>query len=370
MSAFSKRKRTALDHSSRISAVEENHSTLEENLTNIETSVTNLSNSALKFNPTDGSIEIKNPNNTGSGSAGGGLIISQDATGAVSIKNTDTTTGSTLTLGTVGKHEAISIGRAGGAVRINSRYLGIFMGTGDDDGLTLSLDASSNNGEIILNEAQKHLYIGVKNAKEALKIASNGAITTTGNINGAPPLQMSYLSGVTSDIQTQLNLLGTSISGLPAPPQSSKHHILDFIITWDVEWSRDITIVDSVDWSDFLTLEGGANTYTAPFTGQITAAQLSFIDPPTDFNATGRRFRLRFGTDVRNYMDVPLIDTSGYSFSININTLSYEWLDFATVVDIPKNTLITLHMEEVINDSFTPKIPTGTKLRVSVLLEE
>mmetsp|Transcript_13482 Transcript_13482/g.17251 ORF Transcript_13482/g.17251 Transcript_13482/m.17251 type:complete len:370 (+) Transcript_13482:1219-2328(+) len=369
MSAFSKRKRTALDHSSRISAVEENHSTLEENLTNIETSVTNLSNSALKFNPTDGSIEIKNPNNTGSGSAGGGLIISQDATGAVSIKNTDTTTGSTLTLGTVGKHEAISIGRAGGAVRINSRYLGIFMGTGDDDGLTLSLDASSNNGEIILNEAQKHLYIGVKNAKEALKIASNGAITTTGNINGAPPLQMSYLSGVTSDIQTQLNLLGTSISGLPAPPQSSKHHILDFIITWDVEWSRDITIVDSVDWSDFLTLEGGANTYIAPFDCQITATQISYIDPPTDFNATARNFRLRFNTDLRTYNNVPLIDTSGLPFFQKINTLSHQWETFGTAVDTPKNTVVYLHMEEVIFDS-TPKIPIGTKLRVSLLLEE
>ena len=36
-----------------------------------------------------------------------------------------------------------------------------------------------------------------------------GALTTVGNVNGASPTEMSYLSGVTSNIQTQIN----SISG-------------------------------------------------------------------------------------------------------------------------------------------------------------
>jgi hypothetical protein len=54
----------------------------------------------------------------------------------------------------------------------------------------------------------------------------NGAITTTGNINGATPTEIGYLSGVTSNVQTQINntadpslnvyqALGSSIKAQP-----------------------------------------------------------------------------------------------------------------------------------------------------------
>jgi alpha-tubulin suppressor-like RCC1 family protein len=50
------------------------------------------------------------------------------------------------------------------------------------------------------------------NSKYNFKIAENGDLTTSGTINGVTAAQLGYLSGITSDIQSQLNVVNTAVS--------------------------------------------------------------------------------------------------------------------------------------------------------------
>ena len=63
-------------------------------------------------------------------------------------------------------------------------------------------DATWNSGNA--DFVFKLMHDGVS-AAEKMKITSAGVLTTSGNVNGASPTEMGYLSGVSSAIQTQLD---------------------------------------------------------------------------------------------------------------------------------------------------------------------
>ena len=132
-----------------------------------------------------------------------------------------------------------------------------------------------------------------------LTIASNGNITTSGNINEVSPTKMSYLTTVTSNVQTQLDNLSSSIASIKQKTNKAASFIYSF------------------DNGSYIVLTGSGNyEITLPDPVNATIFEITFIKQHNSLYAKVITFYTNYGG--QNVMNTNCVTGSTGSDSMDI----------------------------------------------------
>lgn len=147
----------------------------------------------------------------------GNLVVGKNLTVTGDIQNESSVVGITIDNGgNIGIPQDLSID--GGEVSIKAANdetakLNMSADNADDNGDTWQFVANANSSFGFANNISgalvNHLTISPHATVALSTVTAAGHITSGGNVNGASPTEMGYLSGVTSAVQTQLNSMLT-----------------------------------------------------------------------------------------------------------------------------------------------------------------
>lgn len=179
----------------------------------------------------------------------------------------------------------------------------------------LSLRSTGTGYSFIIHDGDQDLcfntQIGI-----AMAISPTGEITSQGNVNGASPTEMGYLSGVTSAIQTQLDILRFGV-------------ILHYDLTWITNtwyYKNGNGELTGGAWKKLQLSSDNRYTFTPPNGSQITKYKIT-LNRNTGVD-TDARSDSTYGISLGHYFQIRYyIDGTAVNFESAITQLSIDSLE-------------------------------------------